>query len=231
MTHRTKTLRFAEMTLWVVGLVLLGVASASTFSRWHYQKQQERALFQGGPAVAAVSVPELQRPAESTDTPANTVASPAPAQPVTATPPPAKEKARARAALVPDPAAFGRIEIPRLGVEAIVKHGSDEKTLSLAVGRVPGSARPGQPGNMVLAGHRDTFFRPLRNIRVNDRIRLVTPAETYEYEVQWVSVVAPHDTRVLDANGGEELTLVTCYPFSMVGPAPDRFIVNALRVN
>ena len=103
--------------------------------------------------------------------------------------------------------------------------------LARAVGLVRGSAHPGEVGNMVLAGHRDTFFRPLRTIKVNDRIRMVVPPNTYEYEVQSLRVVAPEETSVLDSKGVEELTLVTCYPFRFVGPAPDRFIVSATRVN
>jgi sortase A len=113
----------------------------------------------------------------------------------------------------------------------MVKEGGDEKTLSRAVGLIPGSAKPGTNGNTVLAGHRDTFFRPLQKIKVNDQIRLTVPPNTYEYRVQWVSVVSPDDTELLKSRGTEELTLVTCYPFSMIGPAPDRFIVNAVRIN
>ena len=84
---------------------------------------------------------------------------------------------------------------------------------------------------MVLAGHRDTFFRALRKIRVKDRIRVVTPPHVYEYEVQSLRVVEPDETDVLQSRGSEELTLVTCYPFRFVGPAPDRFIVSATRID
>ncbi len=133
--------------------------------------------------------------------------------------------------VVADPAALGRIEIPRIGVSAIVKIGSDEQTLSRAVGLVPQSARPGQIGNVVLAGHRDTFFRPLRDIQVSDRIRVRVPPETYEYKVESVMVVSPEDTNVLRSKGKEEITLVTCFPFRYIGPSPDRFVVSATRVN
>jgi len=84
---------------------------------------------------------------------------------------------------------------------------------------------------MVLAGHRDTFFRPLREIQLNDRIRMIVPPHTYEYRVQSFRVVTPEETSVLDSKGVEELTLVTCYPFRFIGPAPKRFIVSAARVN
>jgi sortase A len=144
---------------------------------------------------------------------------------------PAPKIKKKRVAPAADPTAVGRIEIPRLGVTAIVKEGADEGTLARAVGLVRGTARPGEVGNMVLAGHRDTFFRPLRNIKVNDRIRMIVPPNTYEYEVQSLRVVAPEETSVLDSKGVEELTLVTCFPFRFIGPAPDRFIVSATRVN
>jgi sortase A len=129
------------------------------------------------------------------------------------------------------PEAFARLEIPRLGVKAIVKEGDDAKTLLRAVGLVPGSARPGEEGNIVLAGHRDTFFYPLQDVRTGDRIRLVVPPHTYRYEVGSVRIVEPTETSVLQSRGMEELTLVTCYPFHFVGPAPQRFIVSATRVN
>jgi len=190
-------------------------------SRWNYQAQQERALFQGGPAVS-VSAEKVQEVlAEPPDKPS----------PVEAAASSTRRLKTKRRVAAPDPTAFARIEIPRLGVTAVVKEGADEKTLARAVGLVPGSARPGEVGNMVLAGHRDTFFRPLRKIKVDDRIRLIVPPHTYEYRVQSLRVVAPEETSVLESNGVEELTLVTCYPFRFVGAAPERFIVSAVRVN
>lgn len=129
-----------------------------------------------------------------------------------------------------DALALGRIEIPRIGVRAIVREGTDDATLALAVGHIRGTARPGENGNTVLAGHRDTFFRGLRDIRMNDLVRLVVPPRSYEYRVVSLEVVAPNETRVLDPTGDEELTLVTCYPFHYIGHAPNRFIVRAARV-
>lgn len=130
-----------------------------------------------------------------------------------------------------DPLVLGRIEIPRVGIGAIVREGTDEATLALAVGHVRGTARPGQNGNTVLAGHRDTFFRGLRNIRMNDRIRLVVPPHTFQYHVVSLEVVAPDELRVLDPTKDEMLTLVTCHPFRYIGHAPRRFIVRAARVD
>jgi sortase A len=122
---------------------------------------------------------------------------------------------------------IGRIEIPRLGVSSVVRAGSDARTLELAVGHIPGTALPGEDGNVGLAGHRDTFFRRLRNIRPDDEIRVVTLDGTYVYRVERTNVVDPADVWVLDPTGHPTLTLVTCYPFTYVGSAPQRFIVRA----
>jgi sortase A len=129
-----------------------------------------------------------------------------------------------------DPLVLGRIEIPRIGVTAIVREGDDDATLAIAVGHISGTARPGECGNMALAGHRDSFFRALRGIRRQDTIRFVTPNRSYEYVVDSTEVVTPEDTRVLDPTGDTVLTLVTCYPFKYVGHAPNRFIVRASLV-
>jgi sortase A len=125
---------------------------------------------------------------------------------------------------------LGRIDIARLGVSAVVRAGADARTLNLAVGHIPGTALPGDPGNVGLAGHRDTFFRRLRDIRGDEEIRIVTPEGTYVYTVERTLVVDPGDVWVLDSDGEAVLTLVTCYPFTYIGSAPQRFIVRA-RLN
>jgi sortase A len=125
----------------------------------------------------------------------------------------------------------GRIEIPRLRVSAIIKAGTDARTLQLAVGHIPGTALPGEPGNVGLAGHRDTFFRRLRNIRPDDEILVMTPEGVFNYRVERTNVVAPDDVWVLEPTNYSALTLVTCYPFSYIGSAPQRFIVRAQLAN
>ena len=127
-------------------------------------------------------------------------------------------------------AAVGRIEIPRLGVSAVVRAGSDARTLRLAVGHIPGTALPGERGNVGLAAHRDTFFRRLGEIRADDEVRLVTAEGTFVYRVQGTQVVNPSDVWVLDATDAPALTLVTCYPFTYIGSAPKRFIVRATGI-
>ena len=125
---------------------------------------------------------------------------------------------------------IGRLEIPRLDLSAVVIEGDDSKTLRHAVGHISGTPLPGQIGNVALTGHRDTFFRPLRNIRPNDIIVLTTLQGEYHYRVVSTRVVSPDNIAVLNASGGETLTLITCYPFYFVGSAPKRFIVRAERL-
>jgi sortase A len=125
---------------------------------------------------------------------------------------------------------IGRLEIPRLNLSVMVREGADESTLSRAVGHIPGTALPGKMGNVGLAGHRDTFFRALRNIREDDAIEFETTHGAYRYVVKSTKIVTPRDVSVLAASGGENLTLVTCYPFYYVGSAPKRFIVRATQV-
>ena len=123
---------------------------------------------------------------------------------------------------------IGRLEIPSLHLTAMIREGADAATLRRAVGHIPGTALPGGIGNVGLAGHRDTFFRSLRNIQTNDPIELETVNGTYRYVVESTGIVGPRDVRVLASSDSESLTLVTCYPFYYVGSAPERFIVRAV---
>ena len=125
--------------------------------------------------------------------------------------------------------AIGRIEISRIGVAAIIVEGTSGRSLRRAVGHIPGTALPGEAGDVAIAGHRDTFFRPLRNVQLNDEIVLTTPSGMYRYSVDSMQIVAADDTEALRDSGEATLTLVTCYPFYFVGPAPKRFIVHAHR--
>ena len=125
---------------------------------------------------------------------------------------------------------IGEIEVPRLGLSAMVVQGDSAASLRHAVGHLTKSALPGEWGNVALAGHRDTLFRPLRNIQVGDEIRVKTPEHNLEYVVQSIQIVAPADIQVLETSSGHDLTLVTCFPFFYVGPAPKRFIVRAREV-
>jgi len=140
------------------------------------------------------------------------------------------ERSRVGAAVAPalvDGGAIGEIQIPRLGLTAIVVQGDSSAILQRAVGHVADTALPGESGNVVLAGHRDTFFRPLKRVHAGDAITLKTRDGDFEYRVESTAVVPPSDVQVLQSTGGRTLTLITCYPFSYLGSAPDRFIVRA----
>jgi sortase A len=120
----------------------------------------------------------------------------------------------------------GRIDIARVNLSVIILEGTQGKTLRRGAGHIGGTAGLGQTGNVGIAGHRDTFFRPLREVRRDDLIKLTTIAATYSYKVDSISIVDPDNVGVLEDSGGSLLTLVTCFPFDFVGPAPKRFIVR-----
>lgn len=119
------------------------------------------------------------------------------------------------------------LRIPRLQLEVPVLEGTDAVTLNSGVGRIAGTALPGERGNIGIAGHRDGFFRGLKDIHPGDAIELVTGPRTDTYIVGRIQITSPHDVSVLRPGRQSELTLVTCYPFYFVGPAPKRFIVQA----
>jgi len=123
---------------------------------------------------------------------------------------------------------MGRLDIPRLGLSVPVLQGTSSRILRLGAGHIEGTPLPGESGNSAFAGHRDTFFRGLKDIRTSDEIMLQAPGRVFRYTVDWVKVVDPADVSVLQASGDTStLTLVTCYPFYLVGPAPRRYVVRA----
>ncbi len=119
------------------------------------------------------------------------------------------------------------MEIPKLHLSAVVFQGADSPVLAHGIGHVDGTALPGQPGNVVLAAHRDTFFRGLRNIQKGDMVMVTTESGPRYYEVDSTEVVNPTQISVLAPTAKPTLTLITCYPFYYIGHAPKRFIVRA----
>jgi sortase A len=115
---------------------------------------------------------------------------------------------------------FGRLEIPRLNMSVMVMEGVSNRTLRLGAGHIPGTP-------LGIAAHRDSFFRPLKDIKKGDTIKFATVEGTREYRVTATEIVGPKDTFVLDNQSDDEMTLVTCYPFYYIGSAPKRFIVQA----
>lgn len=125
-------------------------------------------------------------------------------------------------------APIGRLSIPALGLDVVVLDGTDELSLNRGVGRIAGTRIE---SNLGIAGHRDGFFRSLRNVAESDLIILETPHSSTTYEVRSLSVVSPEDVGVLAPTAGPTLTLVTCHPFFVLGHAPKRFIVHAVRID
>src|ERR1035441_7512300 len=198
-----RILRWTKRLLFAGGVSLLVYCGFVLMDAWSFQRGQRRQL-----ELRLANIQEANGGGSQTASPASRRALP----PV------------APGGLV------GRMDIPRLGISTIVMEGTTAKTLRRAIGHIEGTALPGQPGNVGISGHRDTFFRPLRHIRENDIITLTTLLGEYRYRVVFTKLVGPYDVTVLNPGGDEILTLVTCYPFYFVGPAPYRFIVRAERV-
>ena len=127
--------------------------------------------------------------------------------------------------------AIGRVDIPRLHISVMVAQGTSPQELRVAAGHIPGTALPGQTGNVGIAAHRDTFFRHLGELKSGDAIQVATRGKQYVYTVRFTDIVSPKETWVLEPSSGQSLTLVTCYPFYYVGPAPKRFVVRAGRTD
>ncbi len=198
-----RILQWTQRSFFVAAILLLGYCSFALVDGWIFQQRESHVLqrlLENGHTANAGSL-ELT--------------------PSTLTPGP---PAIATSGLI------GRIDISRLGIAAIIIEGTSATTLRRAVGHISGTGLPGRPGNVGISGHRDTFFRPLRNIRQNDIITLTTLLGEYRYRVVSTKVVSPYDVAVLDSSTNEILTLITCYPFYFVGSAPDRFIVRAERI-
>ena len=143
--------------------------------------------------------------------------------------PPSRSVARSSFAL-PEGTGLGRLRIPRIGMDTAIAEGESGSVLRKGAGHLTDSSWLGEPGNIVLAGHRDTVFRSLREIEVGDVINLVSRDRHAWYEVASTAIVAPEDLSVLESSSSNTLTLITCYPFGFFGPAPDRFVVRAAEI-
>lgn len=121
----------------------------------------------------------------------------------------------------------GILRIPKVDIEAPVLEGTDDLTLNRGVGRIDGTARVGESGNIGIAGHRDGFFRGLKDVSTGDKIELITKEGTHTYIIDRVVIVERADVSVLAPRDRSSITLVTCYPFYFVGSAPERYIVQA----
>jgi len=125
--------------------------------------------------------------------------------------------------------AMALLRIPKIHLEVPVLEGTDDLSLNRAVGHIAGTARPGETsnGNVGIAGHRDGFFRGLKDVATGDMIEIMTQNETTTYVIDQITIVNPSDVSVLAPRSRSSVTLVTCYPFYFVGSAPQRYIVQA----
>lgn len=120
-----------------------------------------------------------------------------------------------------------KLSLPRQGVDLTVVEGTSEAALRKGPGHLEGSSLPGEVGNAVIAGHRDTHFRILKEVLIGDEIRVALGNREYSYRIFDIRVVSPIDTRVLLPQSGHMITLITCYPFRFLGSAPERYVVRA----
>jgi sortase A len=206
-------IRWIERLLLLIGLICLGTVAYAYFDARLTDIEENRRLEEAIQSRKA----QTAAPASETDALSSFQAT----EKTPASAPPKLEEG----------ALVGRLEIPRVGVSSIVLEGVGSRTLRRGVGHIPGTALPFQNGNVGLAGHRDSFFRSLKDIGKNDIVTFTTPEGTFRYQVEWTRIVLPKDTEVLENPGPPALTLVTCYPFYYVGSAPKRFIVRAVRVD
>ena len=196
-----------ERFLLAVGVACLGTYALATLEARRYQAEQT-AAFEA--REAAEKTPAARpRPAVKGSMPS------VPAMPSTES--------------VETGTMLGMLVVPRLKLSTAVVQGDDDATLSKAVGHLPDTPLPWQAGNSAVAAHRDTLFRPLKDIAVGDEIRFRTSSGDIHYRVTRTSIVNPDDISVLDPGERDMLTLITCYPFYYVGHAPKRFIVHAER--
>jgi len=143
---------------------------------------------------------------------------------------PGKVRAYESRYVLGSPAPLARLQIPSIGLSAMVLEGTDETALIRGVGHIEGTALPGAPGNVGLAGHRDSFFRRLAKVTEGADVLLTTlEGRDLHYTVRSIDIVPPERVDVLDATDGESVTLVTCYPFYFIGSAPMRYVVRASR--
>lgn len=125
-----------------------------------------------------------------------------------------------------DPQLIGRLDAPGIDLSVMIREGIDDDTLRKAAGHLPSSALPGEPGNLVLLGHRDTFFRPLRGIQRGDSLTIRTKTGQFTYVVDSLEVTGP-DSIKIEQSAEPVATLITCFPFKYIGSAPRRFVVHA----
>ncbi len=195
-----------ERLLFVCGVLLLSVYLSACAYRSHFQAEQER-IFRAELERGLVAEEEHDQSEWSPER--------------------VRRYEERRGTSITRVARLGRLEIPSLDLSVMLLDGTDDETLDRAVGHIEGTALPGRPGNLGIAGHRDGFFRGLRHLELGDELMLTTLDGVAHYQVVEFSIVDPDRVDVLLPGDGTSMTLVTCYPFYYVGDAPQRFIVRA----
>jgi sortase A len=205
--RRRRILRTVEICLWIVAVASIGYCSVAYAGAAVHQYRKKALLKEMRTASsAAVASPALAACAESSRTLALSSTSTGNALGY---------------------GVLGVVEIPRLGISSVVEEGVDSSTLWEAVGHIPGTAMPGQNGNSALAAHRDTYFRGLGDVEAGDLIVFRSPTANFRYRVESIKIVEADAIDALPESSTPTLSLITCYPFRYVGPAPKRFIVTA----
>ncbi|HEV2201959.1 MAG TPA: class D sortase [Bryobacteraceae bacterium] len=223
---------WTKTTLLATGLIGVGLWIGSnavpavwqSWDNWAFDRE-----VRGEPATATAFLTEKRQ--QIAGAVAKWLGLPAPAERPRPTQPPLAQSPPPGPPQLENNALIGRLSVPRLHLNTTVREGTGRDTLTLAAGHIPGTALPGATGNVAVAGHRDTLFLGLAEIRKKDWIRFDTLQGRYEYQVASTRIVRPRDVGVLRAGAHPELTLVTCYPFNYIGSAPDRFIVKARLVS
>jgi sortase A len=232
-SSRSRAWRAAEIAAWTLGVLLIGAyffirarqgaGAREGLRKFEQQREQARATAPAAPAA-----------------PPAAVASPAPTPVPLAWGDPDRSlwshervKAWTLVSSVPEVRSssgpLGVLKIPKIHLEVPILEGTDDPALDYGVGHVEGTALPGENGNIALAGHRDGFFRGLKDVVVGDAMELETVHGSEAFVVENIWLVTPNDVWVLDPTPKESITLVTCYPFYFVGSAPQRYIVRATR--
>ncbi len=203
-----------EVAAWVVGVGLLTFAGAVRVVGNSLSHQEVRRFERARPAdIAPAALSSLRLEALSVD------------QSLWAE---GRTQAYARALKEEAPAALAILRIPRIGLEVPILLGTDEWTLDRGLGWIEGTARPGEVGNVGVAGHRDGFFRGLKDVKPGDAIELTTLSGQQVYRIERIFLVLPEDVSVLSPSSTPTLTLVTCFPFYFIGAAPERYVVRAV---
>ena len=229
---RTEWLRLAERVAWVAGASLLLLYAAIRYqgaagSRRELQRFREARAAPSAPAVPAPA--NAGQPADLLPVSRPSSLASQESKPDVSLWSPERIRAWRESLKAAAPPPLAVLRIPKIGLEVSVLEGTDEEILNRAVGHIEDTPLPGEPGNCGVAGHRDGFFRGLKDIARGDTLEVETLKSTETYIIEQISIVSPEDVSVLDPTPGSVLTLVTCYPFYFVGSAPQRYIVRAVR--